>query len=78
MVRVAEGASFDAESEGSIDIIVTATSTDGSTSEETFTIAVSDVNEVAVSAVTDIDATANGNRWLNLGRNLHDRRFRRQ
>ncbi|MEW4459349.1 cadherin domain-containing protein [Roseibium algicola] len=60
VVRVAEGASFDAETEGSIDIIVTATSTDGSTSEETFTIAVSDVNEVAVSAVTDIDATANG------------------
>ncbi|MCR9282072.1 MAG: cadherin domain-containing protein [Rhodobacteraceae bacterium] len=60
VVRVAEGASFDAETEGSIDIIVTATSTDGSTSEETFTIAVSDVNEVAVSAVSDIDATANG------------------
>jgi Ca2+-binding RTX toxin-like protein len=60
VVRVADGASFDAETEGSIDIVVTATSSDGSTSEETFTIAVSDVNEVAVSAVSDIDATANG------------------
>ncbi len=59
VVRVADGASFDAETEGSIDIIVTATSTDGSTSEETFTIAVSDVNESAVSAVTDTDSSAN-------------------
>ena len=58
-VRVAEGASFDAETEGSIDIIVTATSSDGSTSQETFTIAVSDINEFNVSAVTDTDATAN-------------------
>ncbi|WP_460086126.1 beta strand repeat-containing protein, partial [Roseibium sp. LAB1] len=60
VVRVAEGASFDAETEGSIDIVVTATSTDGSTSEETFTISVSDANESAVSAVTDVDTTANG------------------
>ncbi|WP_417709381.1 cadherin domain-containing protein [Roseibium aggregatum] len=60
VIRVAEGASFDAETEGSIDIVVTATSTDGSVSEETFTIAVSDVNETAVSAVSDVDAAANG------------------
>ncbi len=59
VVRVADGASFDAETEGSIDIIVTATSTDGSTSEETFTISVSDVNESAVSAVTDTDSSDN-------------------
>ncbi|WP_460088502.1 cadherin repeat domain-containing protein, partial [Roseibium sp. LAB1] len=59
VVRVADGASFDAETEGSIDITVTATSTDGSTSEETFTISVSDVNESAVSAVTDTDSAAN-------------------
>ncbi|MHA7772762.1 cadherin domain-containing protein [Roseibium sp. M-1] len=58
-VRVASGASFDAETEGSIDITVTATSTDGSTSTETFTIAVSDVNETGVSAVTDTDSAAN-------------------
>ncbi|WP_269582164.1 cadherin domain-containing protein [Roseibium sp. Sym1] len=59
VVTVADGASFDAETEGSIDITVTATSTDGSTSTETFTIAVSDVNETAVSAVTDTDASDN-------------------
>ncbi|MEP2706399.1 MAG: cadherin domain-containing protein [Roseibium sp.] len=58
-VTVASGASFDAETEGSVDIVVTATSTDGSTSNETFTVNVSDVNESAVSAVTDTDATEN-------------------
>ncbi|MEP3429334.1 MAG: hypothetical protein ABJN98_11675, partial [Roseibium sp.] len=58
-VTVASGASFDAETEASIDIVVTATSTDGSTSNETFTVNVSDVNESDVSAVTDTDATGN-------------------
>ncbi|WP_425089387.1 cadherin-like domain-containing protein [Stappia sp.] len=58
-VRVADGASFDAETEGSINVTVTATSTDGSTSSETFTVDVTDVNESAVSPVTDTDATAN-------------------
>ncbi|MBC2604829.1 putative Ig domain-containing protein [Pelagicoccus albus] len=59
VVTVAAGASFDAETEASIDIVVTATSSDGSTSNETFTIAVSDVDEYDVSAVSDTDATAN-------------------
>ncbi|MEM1048594.1 MAG: cadherin domain-containing protein, partial [Pseudomonadota bacterium] len=59
VVRVASGASFDAETEGSIDIVVTATSTDGSTSQETFTIAVSDIDEFDVGAVTDNDSNAN-------------------
>ncbi|WP_298967182.1 cadherin repeat domain-containing protein, partial [uncultured Roseibium sp.] len=59
VVTVASGASFDAETEGSINVTVTATSTDGSTSQETFTIAVSDVDEVDVSAVSDTDASAN-------------------
>ena len=58
-VTVAAGASFDAETEGSVDITVTATSSDGSTSTETFTVNVSDVNESAVSAVTDTDGAAN-------------------
>ncbi|WP_421982980.1 cadherin domain-containing protein [Roseibium sp.] len=58
-VTVAAGASFDAETEGSIDVTVTAHSSDGSTSEETFTIDVSDVNETSVSAVTDTDGSAN-------------------
>ncbi|MBB98226.1 MAG: hypothetical protein CML67_01615, partial [Rhodobacteraceae bacterium] len=58
-VRVADGASFDAETEGSIDVTVTATSTDGSTSSQTFAVNVTDVNESAVSPVTDTDAAAN-------------------
>ncbi|MDQ8186653.1 putative Ig domain-containing protein [Pelagicoccus sp. SDUM812002] len=58
-VRVAGGASFDAETEGSIDIVVTATSADGSISNETFTVAVNDVDEADVSAVTDSDAGTN-------------------
>ncbi len=57
-VRVASGASFDAETEASIDITVTATSTDGSTSQQTFTLAVTDVNESGVSAISDTDGSA--------------------
>ncbi|WP_298967205.1 cadherin repeat domain-containing protein, partial [uncultured Roseibium sp.] len=59
VVTVASGSSFDAETEGSIDFTVTATSTDGSTSQETFTIAVSDVDETDVAAIADTDASAN-------------------
>jgi hypothetical protein len=58
-VTVATGASFDAETEGAIDIVVTSTSEDGSTSNETFTLAVSDINEAAVSSVTDSDTDTN-------------------
>ncbi len=50
---------LDAETAASHDVEVTATSTDGSTSTETFTINVSDVNESAVGAVTDSNAAAN-------------------
>ncbi len=57
-VRVASGASFDHETEASIDITVTATSTDGSTSQQTFTLAVTDVNESGVSAISDTDGSA--------------------
>ncbi len=57
-VRVASGASFDHETEASIDITVTATSTDGSTSQQTFTLAVTDVNESGVGAISDTDANA--------------------
>ncbi|MBO6894941.1 MAG: VCBS repeat-containing protein, partial [Roseibium sp.] len=56
-VSVASGASFDAETESSIDITVTATSSDGSTSQETLTISVTDVNE----APTDISFEGNSN-----------------
>ena len=51
--------SLDAETAGSHTIEVTATSTDGSTSTQTFTIDVNDVNETAISAVSDTDASGN-------------------
>jgi VCBS repeat-containing protein len=60
VVTVASGASFDAETEGTVDVTVTATSTDGSTSVETFTVAIGDVDEFDVGPVTDSDAAANG------------------
>lgn len=58
-VTVAGGASFDAETEGSIDVVVTVTSTDGSSSQQTFTITVADINEFATSPVQDTDASGN-------------------
>lgn len=58
-ITVADGASFDAETESTIDVTVTVVSSDGSSSQETFTISVSDVNESAVSDVTDTDSAAN-------------------
>jgi large repetitive protein len=58
-VRVADGAVFDHETEASIEITVTATSADGSSSSQAFTLAVSDVNEAAVSALSDSNNAAN-------------------
>ena len=51
--------SLDAETATSHTIEVTATSTDGSTSTQSFTIDVNDVNETAISAVSDADASGN-------------------
>ena len=48
---------LDAETATAHSITVRATSADGSSSTQSFTIAVSDVNEFDVSAVTDADAT---------------------
>ncbi len=58
-VRIAAGASFDRESEASITIGVTATSQDGSSSTQSFAIAVTDVDEFGVTTPTDTDAAAN-------------------
>jgi hypothetical protein len=58
-VTVATGASFDAETEGAIDIVVTSTSEDGSTSNETFTLAVSDINEASVGSISDTNTDTN-------------------
>ncbi|MFD1695782.1 beta strand repeat-containing protein [Roseibium aestuarii] len=59
VVTVADGAVLDAETTSSIDLVVTATSTDGSTSQATFTITISDENEFAIGPVSDVDGTAN-------------------
>ena len=50
---------LDFESAQTMQIEVTATSQDGSTSSETFNIAINDADEFDVSAVTDTDATTN-------------------
>ncbi len=50
---------LDAETAASHTIEVTATSSDGSTSVQNFTVAVNDVNETALSAVSDSDAGDN-------------------
>ncbi|MEP3479937.1 MAG: cadherin domain-containing protein, partial [Fuerstiella sp.] len=57
VVTVASG--LDAETATSHNIEVTATSTDGSTTTETFSIGVNDVNETSISAITDTDGSAN-------------------
>ncbi len=59
-VRVAAGASFDAETEASVTINVTATSSDGSTSSQAFTLGIVDVNEHDIGAISDSEAGANG------------------
>ena len=51
--------SLDAETAQNHSIEVTATSTDGSTSTQSFNIAVNDVDEFNISATTDNDGTAN-------------------
>ncbi len=58
VVTVAPGANIDFESATSHTIEVTATSTDGSTSAQSFTISVNDANEM-VGAITDTDGATN-------------------
>ncbi|MEM9385757.1 MAG: cadherin domain-containing protein, partial [Pseudomonadota bacterium] len=58
-VTVANPASLDFESAQSMQIEVTATSQDGSSSAQTFDIAVTDSNEFDVSPVSDHDGAAN-------------------
>jgi large repetitive protein len=50
---------LDREAAASYQIEVTATSTDGSTSTQSYTIALNDVDEFDVSPVTDADGSAN-------------------
>ena len=60
VVTVADGSLLNYESATSHSITVLATSADGSTSSQSFSIDLTDVDEFNVGAVTDIDATANG------------------
>ncbi len=59
VVTVANGSLLDFEVTTSHSIIVRATSADGSFSNRTYTIAVTDVNESAVSAISDANAAIN-------------------
>ena len=59
VVTVADASLLNYEDDASHQIEVTATSADGSTSTQTFTIAVSDVDEFDVTAPVDDDAAAN-------------------
>ncbi|MEM6743777.1 MAG: LamG-like jellyroll fold domain-containing protein [Pseudomonadota bacterium] len=56
VVRVAEGAVFDAETEASIALEVTATSTDGSIASRVFDIAVEDVDEAPTGLTVEAAA----------------------
>eukprot|EP00903_Cladosiphon_okamuranus_P002240 g2238.t1 len=58
-ITVKAGSTFDAETEQFVDVEVTATSTDGSTSVGTFTITIGDENEFPIGPVTDSDTTGN-------------------
>ena len=58
-VTVADPNLLDFESAQTMQIEVTATSSDGSTSAQSFNINISDDNEFSVGAITDIDATTN-------------------
>ncbi|MTI42008.1 cadherin repeat domain-containing protein, partial [Roseibium hamelinense] len=60
VITVADGADLDRETTPTIDVEVTATSTDGSTSSKTFTIEVGDDNtEFSIGPVTDKDDASN-------------------
>ncbi len=59
VVTVANGSLLDREAAASHSIVVQATSNDGSTSQQTFTIAVNDVNEFAVGPITNVFSPAN-------------------
>ena len=59
VVTVADGSLLNREAAASHNITVRATSTDGSTADTVFTIAVTDVNEFDVTAPTDANTAAN-------------------
>ncbi len=58
VVTVADGSLLDREAAASHDITVRATSADGSFSQQSYTIALNDVDEFDVTAISDTDAAA--------------------
>jgi hypothetical protein len=59
VVSVADGSLINREVDASLDVTVRATSADGSHADQTFTIAINDVNEFAVGAVSDTNSASN-------------------
>jgi hypothetical protein len=59
VVTVADGTLLNAEAATAHTLVAVATSTDGSTSSQSFTIAVQDIDEFDVSALADANAAAN-------------------
>ncbi|TBO34334.1 DUF4347 domain-containing protein [Aquabacterium lacunae] len=59
VVTVADGSLLNFETATSHNLTVVATSSDGSSSSQSFTVQVSDVNEFSVGALSDVDAAAN-------------------
>ncbi len=59
VVSVANGGLLDYETSTSHSITVRSTSADGSTTTQTFTIQLTDVNEASVGTISDIDASSN-------------------
>ena len=57
IVTVADGTQLNREADATHDITIRATSDDGSTDDTTFTIAINDVDEFEISAISDSDAT---------------------
>src|SRR4029450_8734446 len=58
IVTVADGTQIDRESDASLDITVRATSTDGSTADTTFTIAINNLNDNPVLGPPDNDGAS--------------------
>ena len=59
VVTVADTSALDREAGETCTVTIRATSTDGSTADETFTLTLTDVDEVDIGATSDSDGTAN-------------------
>ena len=59
VITVADGTLLDYETVASHTIVIRATSADSSTTTQSFTIAINDVNEFAITSISDTNAAAN-------------------